>query len=199
MPCGELCWHGPRFPAHRWVLSYAGSGPQLPQCCFRAPLLYPSSMCHHTFAHPSMCKQNQHLVRLRRRPIHVPNPSARFNATPSVQPSAIPSDATTNVRRGEMQPSCRIHGRAHPLPRSNTAPCVQLPHDPCRLHHHLAARSNMMRPETCTSTAPHFPASTPSRCLLRHDPLPQQTWIDEITPVRKMSRRKCCLFVSNRA
>ncbi len=18
MPCGELCWHGPRFPAHRW-------------------------------------------------------------------------------------------------------------------------------------------------------------------------------------
>ena len=119
------------------------------------------------------------LARLRRRPIHVPNPSARFNATPSVQPSTIPSDATTNVRRGEMQPSSRIHGRAHPLPRFNTAPCVQLPHDPCRLHHHLAARSNMMRPETCTSTAPHFPASTPSRCLLRHDPLPQQTWIDE--------------------
>ena len=175
----------------RAVLAWAPL-PQLPQCCFRAHLLDPSNMCHHTFAHLSMCKQNQHLVRLRRRPIHVPNPSARFNATPSVQPSTIPSDATTNVRRGEMQPSNRIHGRVHPLPRFNTAPCVQLPHDPCRLHHHLAARSNMMRPETCTSTAPHFPASTPSRCLLRHDPLPQQTWIDE-TPW------KCCLFMTTRA
>ncbi len=50
---------GPASPRTVGVLSSAGSGPQLPQCCFRAPLLYPSNMCHHTFAHPSMCKQNQ--------------------------------------------------------------------------------------------------------------------------------------------
>ncbi len=77
------------------------------------------------------------------------------------------------------------------------------------------------------SPAIHFPAFTPSRCLLRHDPLPQQTWIDEtpcvtvapemlsihvksgmnslpqqtwideITPARKIACRKCCSFMSH--
>ncbi len=46
-----------------------------------------------------------------------PNPVARFNATPSVQPSTIPSGATTNCRRGEMQ-----HGQERVDPRARRGP-----------------------------------------------------------------------------
>ncbi len=135
-----------------------------------------------------------------------------------LEPNSLPRSihVTQHFHASQSPPMCnqtcqlsvrdQSTGRT-PLPRFNKAPCVQLPHDPRCLRHHLAARSNMMWPETCTSTAPHFPASTlPGACramqgtdlclrnpdVVGHESSAQQTCIDKKTPARRMSRRKCC-------
>ena len=107
-----------------------------------------------------------------------------------------------------------IHGRTHPFAALQQSTLCSAPHDPRCLRHHLAARSNMMWPETCTSTAPHFPASTlPGACramqgtdlclrnpdVVGHESSAQQTWIDEKTPRAQNVAPKMLLMSNQRS